>query len=98
MKSTIVDLGFEVIEVEDITDFYIEGEILLAIAPKVDLSGLTGFSAIDDFEFLSIVAICFVFIDVRTIDDESDWAVESLCVFFGAGCFLLDFFSELEQI
>jgi hypothetical protein len=60
LQLVLVELEPEVVEVDDVSDFEIEGEVLLLAAPDVDLEGLGLVGGVDDFEFLGEVPVFFV--------------------------------------
>lgn len=76
LQLVLVELEPEVVEVDDVSDFEIEGEVLLLVAPDVDLEGLGLVGGVDDFELLGEVPVFFVAVGSGCVDDEPDGGVE----------------------
>ena len=92
LEFVVEGFDFEIVEEDDVADFEVEGEILLAVAPEVDLEGLLLLGVVDDFEFLGEVPIVLVAVDVGAVDDEADGREQPV-----AGLALLVLFLELGQ-
>jgi len=97
LKFVVEDFYFEVIEEDDIADSEVEGEIFLAVAPEIDLKGLVLLSVVDEFEFLGVVPVGFVAVDIGAVDDEAHGGVEFIAGGFVFVVLLLEL-CEGEQL
>lgn len=95
MQFVLVEFEFEVVEVDDVSDFEIEGEIFFLSAPDIDLQGFTLVGVVDDFNFLGEVSVLFVAVGTGCVDNESSGRVESIRV-VGLFIFLVLFFGLLK--
>ena len=96
LEGPIEDFCFEVVKEEYVSHFETQGEIFLAVAPEVDLGRLPGRGAVDDLQFLGVVAVGLVLVDAGAVDYQADGAVQGW--FFGGGALLLDLLSQLQQV
>ena len=69
MKVILIQLNLEVIDEENISNFDVEDKILFSIAPDIDLEDLIGVGLINNLEFLCVVSISLISIDIGAIDD-----------------------------
>jgi len=92
LKAVLVELYFEVVKEQDVTDSEIEREVLSATAVEVDIEGLSSWG-IDDFEFLGEVSVVFIAVDVGGIGDDADRAEQLFLDVFALFCF----FAELSN-
>lgn len=72
LEFFIVWINFEIVEQNDITYFDIEGKILFTIAPEVDLKWFILLWVIDYFQFLSVVSVVLIAIDVGAVNYKSN--------------------------
>lgn len=78
LQRSVINVHFEFVKVEDVSNFDIESVILSSITPKIDLSGFLGTVAIYNFQLLDIVSIRLVFVNIGTINDNTNGAIETI--------------------
>ena len=76
LQSSIVEFEFEIVNIENVTDLNVESEIFLSVVPQIHLKGLVLRCAVNNFEFLSIVAIGRIFVNIGCINNESNGRVK----------------------
>jgi hypothetical protein len=96
LEGAIVKFNFKVIKKQDISNFDIKGEIFLTVTPNVDLKRLALGSTIDYLEFLCIVAIGLIPVDVGAINNESNRAVEFVSALLCQSTILFVLLLELD--
>ena len=72
LQAVVVGVDAEVIEQEDVANLDVDCEVLLAVAPEVDVEGFVLLGCVNDLQFLGVIAILFISEYIGAVGDQSD--------------------------
>jgi hypothetical protein len=97
LEVSVVEVDAEAVEVEDVSNLHIEGEVFPAVAPQHHLESILS-GGVDDLELLGEVPVVFVAEDVGAVDHQSDGGEMSFLAFLVLFLCLLSQLSNALQM